>query len=73
MICQLNPPIWVTTPMGEGFALLVIDYGPALNSVWVVHLFQDGQVIHVDSAEVRVMGNEMYDIPHPKSPVDRCI
>ena len=73
MICQLNPPICVTTPMGEGFALLVIDYGPALNSVWVVHLFQDGQVIHVDSAEVRVMGNEMYDIPHPKSPVDRCI
>lgn len=53
--------------------MLVIDYGPALNSVWVVHLFQDGQVIHVDSAEVRVMGNEMYDIPHPKSPVDRCI
>lgn len=73
MICQLNPPIWVTTPMGEGFALLVIDYGPALNSVWVVHLFDDGQVIHVDSAEVRVMGNEMYAIQHPKSPVDRCI
>jgi hypothetical protein len=73
MMLQLNPPIWVATPMGEGFALLVIDYGPALNSVWVVHLFADGQVLHIDSAEVRVMGNEMYDISHPKVPVDRCI
>ena len=66
MILQLNPHIWVTTPAGEGHALLIIDYGPSVNSVWVVHLFDTGNVIHVDSAEIRVMGNEMYDIPHPK-------
>jgi hypothetical protein len=23
-------------------------------------------VVHVDSAEIRVMGNEMYDIAHPE-------
>jgi dTDP-4-dehydrorhamnose 3,5-epimerase-like enzyme len=73
MMLQLNPPIWVATPLGEGFALLVIDYGPHLNSVWVVQHFADGQVVHVDAAEIRVMGNEMYDIPHPKVPVERCI
>jgi len=63
---QLNPPIWVLTPKGEGFAVVLIDYGPHLNSVWVVHLFETGDVIHVDASEVRVGGNEMYDIPMPK-------
>ena len=67
---QLNPPIWVTTPLGEGFALLVIDYGPALNSIWVVHIFADGQLVHVESNDIRVMGNGMYAIKNPE-PVKR--
>lgn len=71
MIIQLNPPIWVATPLGEGFAILVIDYGPALNTVWVVHHFKDGGVAHIESNEIRVMGNEMYGIKHPACPVER--
>jgi hypothetical protein len=67
-LLQLDPPLWVTTPVGEGHALLVIDYGPSLNTVWVIHLFDDGRVLHVDSSEVRVMGNPMYGIPHPETP-----
>ena len=65
---QLNPPIWVTTPLGEGHALLIIDYGPSLNTVWVVHVFDSGRVVHIDSSEIRVMGNEMYGIEHPARP-----
>ena len=68
MILQLNPPIWVQTPLGEGHALLVIDYGPAINTVWVVHHFDDGRVVHIDSSDVRVMGNAMYGIEHPSQP-----
>lgn len=68
MIIQLNPPIWVSTPIGEGHALLVIDYGPSINTVWVVHQFDTGAVVHIDSSEVRVMGNQMYGIPHPDTP-----
>lgn len=68
LIQQLNPPIWVNTPLGEGHALLVIDYGPSINTVWVVHQFDDGRVVHVDSSEVRVMGNAMYGIEHPDKP-----
>ena len=68
MIKQLNPPIWVKTPIGEGHALLVIDYGPSINTVWVVHQFDDGRVLHVDSSEVLVMGNPMYGIAHPDTP-----
>lgn len=65
---QLNPPIWVTTPAGEGHALVLIDYGPSINTVWLVHLFDGGRVLHVDSSEVRAMGNPMYGIDHPETP-----
>ena len=68
MILQCHPPIWVTTPLGEGHALFLIDYGPSVNTVWVVHQFDGGSVVHVDSSEIRVMGNAMYGIPHPAKP-----
>lgn len=68
MLLQLNPPLWVTTPLGEGHALFLIDYGPSINTVWLVHLFDTGKVTHVDSSEVRVMGNAMWGIPHPSEP-----
>ena len=65
---QLDPPIWVETPLGEGHALVLFDYGVSINSVWLVHLFDGGKVVHIDSSEIRVMGNEMYGIPHPVQP-----
>lgn len=65
---QLEPPIWVTTPLGEGHCLLIIDYGVSVNTVWLVHLFDSGKVVHVDSSDVRVMGNPMYGINHPEPP-----
>ena len=68
MMVQLNPPLWVTTPLGEGHAIVLIDYGPSINTVWLVHLFDTGKVTHVDSSEVRVMGNAMWGIPHPEQP-----
>jgi hypothetical protein len=73
MILQLNPPIWVLTPKGEGFALLIIDYGIHLNSVWVVTIFDTGEVTHIDSNEVKVMGNSMLNIPDPKPFKERNI
>jgi hypothetical protein len=42
-----------------------------INTVWVVHLFKDGSVIHVDSTELKVMGNMMYGIDDPVLPVER--
>ena len=68
MMLQLNPPLWVTSPLGEGHALFLIDYGPSINTVWLVHLFETGQVTHIDSSEIRVMGNAMWGIPHPATP-----
>jgi hypothetical protein len=68
MMLQLNPPVWVQTPLGEGHAILVIDYGPSINSIWAVHIFESGELVHIDSSELRVMGNEMWGIGHPCKP-----
>ena len=35
---QLNPPIPLKTPKGEGLAVLVIDYGPDHDLWWTVIL-----------------------------------
>lgn len=52
----------VETRLGPAFALLVIDYGPTLNSCWVVALKKDGQVKHLDSNDVRLQPNFTYGI-----------
>ena len=67
-IHQCNPPIYVHTPLGEGHCLFLLDYGPSINTVWLVHLFESGKVLHIDSSEIRIMGNDMYAIPHPEQP-----
>lgn len=72
-ILQLNPPIHVMTPLGEAFARLVIDYGPDLNSVWVVDLFSTRACVHIDSAEIRFGPNEMYDLQAPEPFTERNI
>lgn len=38
MIHQLNPTIFVDTPLGKGHAIFLIDYGMHQNSCWVVVL-----------------------------------
>ena len=67
-ILQLNPPIHVLTPLGDGFARLLIDYGPDINSIWVVDLFENRKCIHVDSSEIRFGENGMWDLKRPEIP-----
>lgn len=65
---QLNPPIPVETPLGEGWAHIVIDYSPDFNTVWVVFLTESGMVKHFDSNDLRVCGNETFGIPYHDKP-----
>jgi len=69
MILQLNPTIDVATPIGEGTAIMIIDYGIDVNTVWIVR-FSGGEVKHVLSDDIRVFGNPMYgkgwDVNIPK-------
>lgn len=72
-ILQLNPPINVFTPKGEGFARLVIDYGPDINTIWVVDLFSTRECIHVDSHEIYFGANPMWNLQEPSPSSERTV
>ena len=58
MILQLNPTIDVLTPKGKAEAIIIIDYGVNVNSVWLCRM-EGGKVLHFYSDDVRIYGNPM--------------
>jgi hypothetical protein len=58
MMLQLNPTIDVHTPLGDGEAMFIIDYGVNVNTVWVVR-FKGGVMKHIYSDDIRVYDNPM--------------
>jgi len=58
MIHEFPTPIPVHTPHGVGQAILFIDYGINVNSVWVVRL-KGGKVLHYYSDDIRIYDNPM--------------
>ena|ERR1700722_6523305 len=57
---QLNPPIPLNTPKGEGLAVLVSDYGPDFDLWWTVIVTKGefaGQVWTYPNPEVRGVAN----------------
>ena len=57
MMTQLNPPLPLHTPNGDGLAHFVIDYGPESDLLWVVFLEKDGACWSVPNPEVRMKSN----------------
>lgn len=57
MMLQLNPPIPMVTPKGDGYALLVVDYSQEHHMVWVVALDQGGAIWAFENPQVRVAHN----------------
>jgi hypothetical protein len=51
-IKQLNPTLYVETPMGAGIAHLVIDYGIEHSLKWLV-ILEDGRFFEVPNEELR--------------------
>lgn len=70
MIHEFKTPIPVHTPHGEGNAILLIDYGIDVNTVWLVRL-KGGVVKHYYSDDILVYGNPMnnkgWDIEIPSN------
>lgn len=56
-IIQLNPQINVKTPLGWAWSIFLIDYGPWMNTCWVVRLNETGQIKHFDSNDIIMEGN----------------
>jgi hypothetical protein len=56
-LIQLNPPIPLTTPKGDGLAWLVIDYGVEHNLMWTVAIDETGELWTFSNHEVRAQKN----------------
>lgn len=54
---QLNPPLPMLTPKGEGFAHILIDYGPESDLYWTVFITATGEVWTFPNREVRASKN----------------
>jgi hypothetical protein len=57
LITQLNPPLPLHTPKGDGLAHFVIDYGPESDLLWVVFMNEDGACWSVPNPDVRMKFN----------------
>lgn len=67
---QLDPPIPMTTPKGEGFAHILLDYGPESDLYWTVLITQSGEIWTYANRHVRATKNITLGRTHPGLPED---
>ena len=67
MMLQLNPEVWVMTPLGEGLAFIVSDFGCDHNKIFTV-LLQNGSILDFDLKDLRRCENPTFGVPAPKLP-----
>ncbi|PWT73948.1 MAG: hypothetical protein C5B60_07500 [Chloroflexi bacterium] len=71
MILQLDPPLPLHTPHGEGWAYFLIDYGVEHHLMWVVFLDADGGCWTVPNPQVRLDAN--WSLEAPRAPTERKV
>ena len=71
MMLQLNPTISVKTPKGDAEALVIIDYGVNVNSVWLCRM-RGGRVLHFYSDDILVYDNPMNGNGWDIDVIDNC-
>lgn len=57
MIVQLNPPIPLSTPKGNGLAWFMINYGIENDIEWVVAIDGTGEIWSFRTPEIRAQKN----------------
>ncbi len=65
---QLNPPLPMNTPQGEGFAHILIDYGPESDLFWTVFITATGEIWTFPNRQVRAEKNITLGRTHPSQP-----
>ena len=65
---QLNPPIPMNTPKGEGFAHILLDYGPESDLYWTVLITETGEIWTYANKYVRGSKNITLGRVNPGSP-----
>jgi len=66
---QLNPPIPMNTPKGEGFAHVMLDYGPESDLYWVVLITDTGEIWTYANRYVRASKNITLGRTNPTQPM----
>lgn len=54
---QLNPPLPLHTPKGDGWAHFLIDYSQEHDLLWVVFLNKGGECWTVSNRDIRIDDN----------------
>lgn len=67
---QLDPPIPLVTPKGEGFAHVLLDYGPESDLYWTVLITQTGEIWTYANRYVRAGKNITLGRTQPNVPED---
>jgi hypothetical protein len=57
MIIQLDPPIPMSCPKGEGLAILMTDYGPEYSHIWTIAIDKTGELWSFNNMQVRMIKN----------------
>jgi hypothetical protein len=65
---QLNPPLPMNTPKGEGFAHILIDYGPESDLYWTVLITESGEIWTFSNRQVRASKNITLGRVAPETP-----
>lgn len=65
---QLNPPIPMNTPKGEGFAHILLDYGPESDLYWTVLITETGEIWTYANRYVRASKNITLGRTNPSRP-----
>ena len=56
-VTQLNPPLWLDTPHGQGLCHFLIDYGIESDLVWVCFITDTREIWSVSNWDVRAARN----------------
>lgn len=59
---EFRNPIPVITPLGDGYAIYVVNSGTFENDIWTVCLENGGKVLHFRSDQIRIYQNATFDI-----------
>ncbi|GAB2561917.1 hypothetical protein [Dyella jejuensis] len=65
---QLDPPLPLNTPKGEGMAHVLIDYGPESDLYWTVFITKTGEIWTFANREVRASKNITLGRTDPSAP-----
>jgi len=66
MIHEFKKPIPVTTPLGDGYAIYVVNSGTFENDIFTVALEEGGHIKHFRSDQIRMYANATFDIKKTK-------